>query len=112
MSSKPITVPHKDRFLTIEFHRLEQPSSSPYNGPYQGRDELSPDDIKTVMEREYMSQTEMMRTLEALVSTVEGLKDSINWRLPLTLGAIVLLGFTSISIIVAIVIATLNGFNL
>ena len=40
------------------------------------------------MEREYMSQTDMMRTLEALVSTVEGLKQSLNWRLPLIMGAI------------------------
>ena len=41
-----------------------------------------------MMEREYMSQTEMMRTLEALVATVEGLKYSVTWRLPLLMGAI------------------------
>ena len=29
LSSKPIVLPYKDRFLTIEFHRLEQPSSTP-----------------------------------------------------------------------------------
>ena len=57
LSSKPIIVLHKDRFLTIEFHRLEKSSSTPYEGPYQGRDRLSPDDIKTALEREYMSQT-------------------------------------------------------
>ncbi len=40
-----------------------------------------------------MSQTEMMRTLEALVTTVEGLKQTISWRLPLVLGTIVTIGF-------------------
>ena len=41
-----------------------------------------------------MSQTEMMRTLESLVSTVEGLKQSLNWRLPLTLGLIIAVPMT------------------
>ena len=36
-----------------------------------------------------MSQTEMMRTLESLVSTVDSLKQSLNWRLPLTMGLII-----------------------
>ena len=49
---------------------------------------LSPDDIRSAIEREYMSQTEMMRTPEALVTTVEGLKQSINWRLPLMMSII------------------------
>ena len=88
LSAKPISLPYKDVFLTVEFHRLEQSAAAPYAGPYQGREELAPEDIRAVMEREYMSQTEMMRTLEALVSTVESLKQSVNWRLPLTLGLI------------------------
>ena len=92
LSSKPIILPHKDTFLTIEFHRLEQDVEVPYSGPYQDRSALSPEDIKIVMEREYMSQTEMMRTLQALVATVEGLKQSISWQLPLTLTLIVTAG--------------------
>ena len=88
LSTKPITLPHKDIFLTIEFHRLEKAVETPYEGPYQDRDVLSPDDIRSAIEREYMSQTEMMRTLEALVTTVEGLKQSINWRLPLMISII------------------------
>ncbi len=92
LSTRPIVLPHKDIFLTVEFHSLEQAAEVAYSGPYQDRDELSPEDIKVVMEREYMSQTEMMRTLETLVSTVEGLKQTVTWRLPLTLGAIITMG--------------------
>jgi len=110
LSSKPIALPYKDKFLTIEFHRLEQPSLSPYDGPYQNRYELSPEDIKTVIEREYMSQTEMMRTLETLVSTVEGLKttmeslkQTVSWQLPI-LSAIVVVG-------IAVVIAVARFMN-
>ena len=36
-----------------------------------------------------MFQTEIVRTLESLVSAVEELKQSINWRLPLTMGLII-----------------------
>ncbi len=105
LSSKPIIVPHKDRFLTVEFHRLHHPSSTLYECPYQGRDKLSPEDIKIALEREYMSQTEMMRTLQALVSTVKDLKQTVNWKLPLVLGGIMLLGFTLLGIMGAALIA-------
>ena len=65
--------------------------------------ELAHDDIQSVMEREYMSQTEMTRTLEALVSTVDGLKQSVNTRLPLTLAAFL----TLFSVIMACIVAFL-----
>ena len=103
LSSKPIIVPHKDIFLTIEFHRLEQPSSTPYEGPYQGRDRLSPEDIKTALEREYMSQTEMIKMLETLVSTVDNLKQTINWKLPLILGGIMAVNLALFGVIVAVI---------
>ena len=103
LSTKPITVAYRDAFLTVEFHRLDQPVERPYSGQYQNRVELAPEDIRSVMEREYMSQTEMMRTLEALVSTVDGLKQSVNLRLPLTLG-----GFLALfSIVAAVIVAVL-----
>lgn len=101
LSTKPIALAHKDAFLTVEFHRLEVPVDEPYSGKYQDRVELAPDDIRSVMEREYMSQSEMMRTLEALVTTVDGLKQSVNLRLPLTLAGFL----TLFSIIVAFIVA-------
>ena len=98
------TLPHADVFLTVEYHRLERPVDTPYAGPYQGRDELAPEDIRVVMEREYMSQTEMMRTLETLVSTVDGLKQSLNWRLPLTMGLIVAAIMTIVTSVITVVV--------
>ncbi len=49
---------------------------------------LGPEEIKIVMEREYKSQTDMMRALEALVSTVGGLKDTLSWKMPLVFGLV------------------------
>ena len=95
LSSKPITLSHKAVFLSIEFHRLERPVTSSYSGPYQDREELTQEDIAAVMEREYMSQPEMMRTLEALVTTtknlegaVKNLEKTVNWRMPVMTGII------------------------
>lgn len=104
LSTKPITLPHADVFLTVEFHGLERPVDTPYAGPYQDRDELAPEDIRVVMEREYMSQTEMMRTLETLVSTVDGLKQSLNWRLPLTMGVIVAAIMTVVTAVITMIV--------
>lgn len=89
LSTKEITLPHRDGFLTIEYHRLANPVKRPYSGPYQDRDELGPDEIKVVMEREYMSQTDMMRTLESLVSSVDSLKQTLNWRVPVVVASII-----------------------
>lgn len=54
LSTKPIALAHKDSFLTVEFHRLDKPVAQPYSGLYQNRIELAPDDIQSVMEREYI----------------------------------------------------------
>ncbi len=94
-SNKSIVLPHEDTFLTAEFHRLARPVEAVYSGPYQNRDKLSSEDIKLVMEREYMSQTEMMRTLEALVLSVKGLERTINWHLPM-MGIIMAVGIATI----------------
>ena len=93
-----------DVFLAVEFHALQRPVDAPCSGPYQGRDELTPEDIRVVMEREYMSQTEMMRTLETLVSTVNSLKQSINWRLPLTMGLIMSVIMTTVTLVMTLVV--------
>jgi len=77
LATQKIVLPHRDKFLTIEVHELSQPSAKPYAGPYQGRDELAPEDIKTVMEREALSLSEMTETLRTLVRTVDGLKQAV-----------------------------------
>lgn len=78
LSTRPYTLTYRQTFLTAEFHRLEKPVATTYTGPYLDRDQLGPEDIAAVMDREYMSQTEMMQTLQALVTTVGGLEKAVN----------------------------------
>lgn len=100
LSMKPITLAHKSPFLNAEFHRLEKPGRKPYSRQHQNRAEMAPKDVRVAMERDYRSQTELMRTLETLVSTTYSLKQSVNVRLPLTVAALLaLFGSTMASIV-------------
>ena len=87
LSMKPVALALKDSFLSVEFHRLGAPRSSPHARRRQNRMEAGADDIRAIMKQDYMSQAEIERTLEALVSATYGLKRSVNVRLPLTLVA-------------------------
>jgi len=78
ISSKTISFPHRDKFLSIEFHQLAEPAQQGYTGPYQGRDCLEPEDIRIALDREVDSMPEMMQTVRALVTTVEGLKMTVE----------------------------------
>ena len=101
LTPKSIALPYKDDFVSIEFHRLEEPVSTPYNGPYQGQLELSPEDIEAVTEGTGMALSEMMMTLRSLTQNVATLAvevKSLKWLIPL----ILTIGIGVISIIVGV----------
>jgi len=73
-----VTFPYKDDFLSIEFHKLEEPSTKPYTGPYQGKMELGPEDIEMIVESESMSITEVLATLNSLSLNVSSLGTDVK----------------------------------
>lgn len=95
LTPKPVSLPHKDDLVTIEFHRLEEPSTTPYAGPYQGRMELGAEEIEFITESEGMALSEVMETLRSLSKNVGALTENVNtlggdirglkWAIPLTL---------------------------
>lgn len=101
LTPRAVSLPYKDDFLTVEFHKLEQATTHPYSGPYQGRITLGPDDIKFVTETEGMALSEMLTTLRSLttnVGTLTGQIKALSWIIP----AIVVFGITVIAIIVSL----------
>lgn len=101
LTPKAVSLPYKDDFLTVEFHRLEQATTHPYNGPYQDRMELGADEIKFVTQTEGMALSEMLTTLRSLTSNVGALTSQVKlilWSVP----AIVGLGIAIIGIIVGL----------
>ena len=78
LTSKKISLSHKDDFLTVEFHRLSKPVQKTYSGPYQGKTSLDAEDIETVLDREVMSISDLTESLRSLTHNVAGMKKSIE----------------------------------
>jgi len=81
LSPKPVSLPFKDDFLTIEFHRLEEPCAHPYCGPYQDRMTLGPEEIEAITESEGLALSEMLTGLRSLTTNVGALTSEMRvWR--------------------------------
>ena len=115
LTPKSVSLPYKDDFLSVEFHRLEEPATKPYDGPYQDKIELGPEEIEFITESEGMALSEVLTTLRSLSQnlstltldvsqlTIEfrGIKSEfrgIKWTVPL----IVTIGIAVIAVIVSI----------
>lgn len=78
LSPRRVTLPYKDKFLTLEFHRLEAPARNPYKGPHQGRVNLGPEEIKAVTEAEAMPLAEVLTSLRSLTQNVGSMTKDVD----------------------------------
>ena len=95
LTPRPISLPYKDDFVSVEFHRLEEPSTKPYSGPYQGKMELGAEEIEAITENEGMALSEVITTLRSVSINVGKLSDRVkllSWSIP----AVVVFGITVI----------------
>ena len=91
LTPRPISLPYKDDFVSLEFHRLEEPSTKPYDGAYQDKMELGSEEIEAITENEGMALSEVITTLRALSANVGKLSDRVQllmWALAIGIGAI------------------------
>ncbi len=101
LTPKPIALPYKDDFVSLELHRLERATVKPYSGPYQGRMILGPEDIEAVTETEGMAFSEVITTLRSLSQNVGALAaevKTLQWAVPVIVG----IGIAIIGVIVAL----------
>lgn len=101
LTPKPITLAYKDDLVSIEFHQLDQPSTKPYDGPYQDKMDLGPEEIEFITETEGMALSEVLTTLRSLSQNVAMLSSEVRtlrWAIPV----ITALGFAITAVIVAI----------
>jgi len=101
LTPRPISLPYKDDFVTVEFHRLEEPSTKTYSGPYQDKMELGAEEIEAITENEGMALSEVITTLQSVSVNVGKLSDRVQ-LLGWLLLAIVVVGITVIGVIVTI----------
>ena len=97
LTPKRVSLPFKDDFVSVEFHRLEEPTTKPYDGPYQDKLDLGPEDIEAIIESEGMALSEMLTTLRSLSANVGMLTKEVR-ILEYAIG----FGITVIAVLVAL----------
>ena len=108
LTPNPISLAYGDDLVTLELHKLDQPTKKPYAGPYQGRLAFGPEEMEAITEGKGMALSEVLTTLQSVsrnvsslatsVSQLEGQMQTLRWLVPL----IVLGGITVIAVIVAL----------
>lgn len=101
LTPKPVTLSYGDDLLSVEFHRLEEATTKPYDGQYQHKMGLGPEDIEFVMEQEGMALSEVLTTLRSLSANVASLTREVK-SLRVWIPLLLVIGMTIIGIIVAL----------
>jgi dCTP deaminase len=104
LTPKPVALAYKDDLISVEFHRLEEPTTKPYQGPYQDRMDIGPEEIEAITESEGLALSEMLTTLRSLSANVGSLTGEMKWlKWALAIGLPFLaLGLTAIAILIAL----------
>jgi len=101
LTPKPVSLLYKDDFISVEFHRLEEPAKKPYSGQYQDELELGAEEIEFIIESERMALSEVFTTMRSLSENVGKLASevkSIKWLISIIVG----FGIAVISLIAAL----------
>ncbi len=101
LSPNPISLPYKERFLTLEFHKLNEPAEKPYSGEFQDKLMMSDREVRNVIDRKGMAFSEMIHSINAMNQSISQLTSdvrSLKWSIPVIIG----FGITVISIIVGL----------
>ncbi len=101
LTPKPVSLPYKDDFVSVEFHRLDEATTKPYSGPYQDKLELGAEEIEFITESEGMALSEVLTTLRSLSQNVAALTSQmkiLQWAIPIIVGV----GMAVVAAIVAI----------
>ena len=101
LSPKPIALSYGDDFVSVELHKLAEPTTKPYTGPYQDRVTLGPEEIESIAETEGMALSDILKTLRSLTANVAALASDVK-TLKTWLPILLTVGLTIIGIIVAL----------
>lgn len=104
LSPRDITIPHMERFCTVEFYSLAEAATIPYTGEYQGQKGITPEDLENLVEAQGMTFGQVIKLLGNLSQNVKSLSESISflkWMMPVAF-VILALGIAIIGILVAI----------
>jgi len=94
LSPRDITIPYKEKFCTIEFYKLTEPATVPYDGEYQNQAGISPQDLENLVEAQGMTFGQVIKLLGEVSLNVKSLSESMNfmkWMIPVALAVITII---------------------
>ena len=74
LTPQKVTLPYRDDFISIEIHRLAEPTTKPYSGPYQHKVKLGPEDIEHIVDGKSYTLSEIMKRLQSLDNNIQQIK--------------------------------------
>lgn len=78
LTPRAITLPYKDDFVSVEFHKLENPATFSYDGPYQSKMGIGAEEIEAIVESDGMALSEVLTTLRSLSLNVGTLTHDVT----------------------------------
>jgi len=102
LSPNSITLPYKEKFVSLEIHKLNEAVEKPYIGEFQDRLMMSDREIRSVIDRKGVTFSEMIRSMNGINHSIGQLTAdvrSLKWIIPTLIGS----GLAIISILLAIV---------
>jgi dCTP deaminase len=107
LSPKEISFSFKQKFLSIEFHKLEEHAIKSYTGPYQDQMKITEKEIEPLVHGG-LAFSEVFKILEAVSSNVgelsadvKSLSQTVKWNIPI-ITCIVAFGIGIIAIITSL----------
>ena len=88
-TSRRVSFTFKEDFLTLEIHKLSQPSENSYSGPLQGKTELGGADVESLISSEVWTMSDVIKSIQSLDTNVQVLTGKVNmlmWIVPIALG--------------------------
>ena len=88
LTPKRVIFTFKEDFLTLEIHKLSEPSTKPYSGPYQGKTEFDENDVESLFSSDGLAISDVIKSIQSLSRNVEVLTSQVKllmWIVPIAL---------------------------
>lgn len=92
LSPNPISLPYQEKFITVEFHRLNEPVTKPYSGEFQDRLKMNAQEIQNVIEKRGVNLAEIIKSMNGINKSIAQLTafvSALKWIVPAIMGGVI-----------------------
>lgn len=78
LSPSEQVIEHGERFLTLEFRKLREPSDTTYTGQYQSQSTITAEEIRDLKKGEGIALSEAVKAMQTIARDVDALETSVT----------------------------------